>query len=590
MTEAQIIALVQETIASSVGEQDVFPIVSYAGSATQKATVSLFRGGFIQSLPVGQDLRAKSVSGLANGTVIWITGILTKNDGGEGFYQYDSTSVAADNTGLVIPPDVGSGRWLRQFSGPVNVRWFGAKGDGTTDDTTPIQSAISAVNGGAYRGMVYIPAGSYKITSSLTLGAGGTGLSKPVLIFGDGQATQIINAAGSSNATFSFKGVSYFGLRDMILTGLSTNPNNGVQVAKDGSGNQCARFFFENIITETAGKGFLLDSTNTGVLRNCKHWPSSNGNGAPIAPVVNAGDIDHGIHMAGSFCNDISIYDFDCQPSPTYKAAMCAIKFDATLGNAIRVSGGSMEGSGVVVGTGRYSLNFVGVYFATIENCYCENADIRLSGCRYFTLNQVDQAGSGTLLLTGNSLSNTLLGGYYGTVQIDSGSVSNTLIDTGIYTALTDNATNTRLIGVGGASDLPDRGGFPIFVAATRATQTMTAGANTVVICTTEVIDTAGVYDPTTGRFTPAKQGYFRANFNGFLVSVAVDKEISLILFKNGSTVIRSITTSNAGTVSCQCAFEFYSAAGDYWQIAIRNGDASDRVLTEPNVTFSAIG
>jgi hypothetical protein len=50
----------------------------------------------------------------------------------------------------------------------TNVKSFGAKGDGTTDDTTAIQNAINAVNtlGG---GTVYLPAGTYKITGTLTV-------------------------------------------------------------------------------------------------------------------------------------------------------------------------------------------------------------------------------------------------------------------------------------------------------------------------------------------------------------------------------------------------------------------------------------
>jgi hypothetical protein len=49
-----------------------------------------------------------------------------------------------------------------------NVRDFGAKGDGSTDDTTSIQSALAAANT-AGGGTVNLPAGTYVISSALTL-------------------------------------------------------------------------------------------------------------------------------------------------------------------------------------------------------------------------------------------------------------------------------------------------------------------------------------------------------------------------------------------------------------------------------------
>lgn len=50
----------------------------------------------------------------------------------------------------------------------INVKWFGTKGDGVTDDTQSIQDAIDyAYNNGIEE--VYIPLGEYKITKTLNL-------------------------------------------------------------------------------------------------------------------------------------------------------------------------------------------------------------------------------------------------------------------------------------------------------------------------------------------------------------------------------------------------------------------------------------
>lgn len=72
----------------------------------------------------------------------------------------------------------------------VSVKDFGATGDGVTDDTAAIQAALNfaAVNGGA----VYLPQGTYKITSALQV------TSNKVSIFGCGVDASVIEAYSCS--------------------------------------------------------------------------------------------------------------------------------------------------------------------------------------------------------------------------------------------------------------------------------------------------------------------------------------------------------------------------------------------------------
>lgn len=60
----------------------------------------------------------------------------------------------------------------RIFDGPVNVFWFGAKGDGVTNDTTAIQEALKAVytNNGGNGETVFFPAGTF-VSGPITIGS-----------------------------------------------------------------------------------------------------------------------------------------------------------------------------------------------------------------------------------------------------------------------------------------------------------------------------------------------------------------------------------------------------------------------------------
>jgi hypothetical protein len=104
-------------------------------------------------------LKAISVSGLTNNQEVSVLGYYAAGDGGGGTFYYDSASVEADNGGTVIQPTTGTGRWKRVYSGALNVRWFGAKGDEVTNDSSAIQNAASvSYNNG---GKLFIPSGTF---------------------------------------------------------------------------------------------------------------------------------------------------------------------------------------------------------------------------------------------------------------------------------------------------------------------------------------------------------------------------------------------------------------------------------------------
>ncbi|MCF2516443.1 right-handed parallel beta-helix repeat-containing protein [Dyadobacter sp. CY351] len=69
------------------------------------------------------------------------TTVFITDQGRAGTFKLNPSSTRADDGALTI---VSSGkRFERVFEGPVNVEWFGVKGDGTTDNTATIQAILN---------------------------------------------------------------------------------------------------------------------------------------------------------------------------------------------------------------------------------------------------------------------------------------------------------------------------------------------------------------------------------------------------------------------------------------------------------------
>ncbi|TMV52145.1 twin-arginine translocation signal domain-containing protein [Paenibacillus mesophilus] len=87
--------------------------------------------------------------------------------GQEGHFYYDSTdTVSADNTGTIVVSTASSpGYRFKRIveTEAYNVKWFGAKGDGTNDDTQAIRNAISAASA-AGGGVVFFPQGTFIVS------------------------------------------------------------------------------------------------------------------------------------------------------------------------------------------------------------------------------------------------------------------------------------------------------------------------------------------------------------------------------------------------------------------------------------------
>jgi len=105
--------------------------------------------------------------------------------------------------------------WVLQTQPVYNVKAFGAVGDGSTDDTSAIQAAIDAAEA-AGRGVVYFPAGQYKISATLTLASNGlhligAGITATEIILDSTMTTQSVFYQSATHQECSIRGMKITG-------------------------------------------------------------------------------------------------------------------------------------------------------------------------------------------------------------------------------------------------------------------------------------------------------------------------------------------------------------------------------------------
>lgn len=140
---------------------------------------------------------------------------------GGGMFDWDPTSVAADNGGTVIKlTSVATGRYIRRTNNlPTIPQWWGALGDGVHDDTSAIQSSVDWAqdNGGHW----YLPGSKYPYYTTQTIQQ-----TKRLTAYGAGMYNSVIESTapdtawkvippylGASNIGYTY---SNFGIRPRV--------------------------------------------------------------------------------------------------------------------------------------------------------------------------------------------------------------------------------------------------------------------------------------------------------------------------------------------------------------------------------------
>jgi hypothetical protein len=186
----------------------------------------------------------------------------------EGLFTFSaadlSAEVGSDVTQAVYIPPVtdpsgSSGAWVRRFEGPLQAGWFGAAGDGATDDFEPIQQALTFAGAAAGK-HIQVPAGTYRVSKPLSVPNG-------VILEGSGANSVLIasNASGTEPWVINVAGGSEFTIRNMKLT-----PTTGGTYRSGIYLSACTHAKIENITVQgqTDGSGIFLWDCDSCVVDN----------------------------------------------------------------------------------------------------------------------------------------------------------------------------------------------------------------------------------------------------------------------------------------------------------------------------------
>ncbi len=204
-------------------------------------------------------------------------------DGRAGHFKWSEANHTADITadtqsGVYVAPSSdltgASGAWVRQYSGAVNVRWFGAVGDDNKDDTVAIQAALDF----RVPNDVYIPNGVYKITSTLILN-NAVGVNT-CSVYGEGK-TAVLKGYFLSSDQYIFKS-NYIDTGGVLTQGFSRLTLRGLSLESDGTGGainatRIRYSSFEDLYIINFERGVLLDSSWGVNFANVNIWYCSRG-------------------------------------------------------------------------------------------------------------------------------------------------------------------------------------------------------------------------------------------------------------------------------------------------------------------------
>lgn len=178
----------------------------------------------------------------------------------------------ADNGGTILKD--GSGRsWWREFSGAVNVIWFGASPGSANDSSSAIQAAIDSLatnNDTVTGGYIFVPAGRYRVGKTISMRGIHPDKLSSLMLVGEGLHNTVLEALpGFVGATIVDIDLQHYcGLQDIhLLGGMGSDVYvaHGLKIT-GGSHHTLIRVFCQN----ATSSAFLFKDNFMLTMQGCR--------------------------------------------------------------------------------------------------------------------------------------------------------------------------------------------------------------------------------------------------------------------------------------------------------------------------------
>ncbi len=236
---------------------------------------------------------------------------------------------------------------------PVNVRDFGASGDGIADDTEAIRAAVA----GSAHGMVVFPGGTYRITSTIhvdlsengLLGISGYGGTARIMMEGPGPAFRITGSHHGTASPASVTGQVWEKERMPVVQALEITGKHPEAAGLEIKYTHMA--IINSVLIRNVHHGIHLRSRNRNVIITDSHIYNCNGVGIYLDSVnlhqiiISNSHISYnllgGIKVTNSEIRNIQItgndIEYNCAPRGSAEEVESAdIWFDCSMGGSIR--------------------------------------------------------------------------------------------------------------------------------------------------------------------------------------------------------------------------------------------------------------